>query len=65
MLFELQDLIQPVPDLESLVMPVSMEEINNIVRCMPPDKAPGPDGFNGLFMKKCWHFIKPDFYELC
>jgi hypothetical protein len=20
---------------------------------MPPNHAPGPDGFNGLFMKKC------------
>jgi hypothetical protein len=32
---------------------------------MPPDKAPGPDGFNGLFLKKCWQFIKEDFYRLC
>jgi hypothetical protein len=32
---------------------------------MPPDKAPGPDGFNGLFLKKCWHIVKNNFYTLC
>ena len=30
---------------------------------MPVDKAPGPDGFNGMFMKKCWSIIKQDFYN--
>ena len=32
---------------------------------MPTDKAPGPDGFNGLFLKKCWPIVKGDFYTLC
>jgi hypothetical protein len=32
---------------------------------MPLDKAPGPDGFNGLFLKKCWPVIKGDFLALC
>jgi hypothetical protein len=32
---------------------------------MPIDKASGPDGFNGLFMKKCWGTIKEDIYKLC
>jgi hypothetical protein len=32
---------------------------------VPIDKAPGPDGFNGLFMKKCWDIIKVDFYKVC
>ena len=32
---------------------------------LPSDKAPGPDGFNGLFFKKCWHIIKEDIYQLC
>jgi hypothetical protein len=32
---------------------------------MPPDKAFGLDGFNGLFLKKCWPVIKGDFYALC
>lgn len=32
---------------------------------MPNDKAPGPDGFNGMFLKKCWQFVRGDFYRLC
>lgn len=31
---------------------------------MPPDKAPGPDGFNGVFFKVCWNIIAKYFYEL-
>lgn len=32
---------------------------------MASDHAPGPDGFNGLLMKECWHIISEDFYRLC
>ena len=32
---------------------------------MPVDKSPGPDGFNGHFLKSCWDIIAPDFYKLC
>jgi hypothetical protein len=32
---------------------------------MPNDKSPGPDGFNGLFMKKYWYLMKHQFYDLC
>jgi hypothetical protein len=31
---------------------------------MSQDKA-RPDGFNGLFLKKCWHIIKNYVYNLC
>src|SRR4051812_25996860 len=31
---------------------------------MPADKAPGPDGFNGAFIKKCWNIICQNFYRL-
>jgi len=41
------------------------EEVDLVVKRMPADKAPGPDGFNGRFLKKCWQFIKGDFYSLC
>jgi len=27
--------------------------------------CPGPDGFNDMFMKKCWDTIKHDVYKLC
>jgi hypothetical protein len=35
-----------------------------VIKEMPADRAPGPDGFNGLFIKRCWHLIKNDFYAL-
>jgi hypothetical protein len=50
--------------LEDLAVPFTTEEMDKVVKVMPVDKAPGPDGFNGLFMKKCWHIIKHDFYNL-
>jgi hypothetical protein len=27
-------------------------------------RSPWPDGFNGLFLKRCWPIIKKDFYKL-
>jgi hypothetical protein len=42
-----------------------MEEIDAIVLDFPNDKAPGPDGFNGFFVKKTWHIIKEDLYKMC
>jgi len=27
---------------------------------MPTDKAPGLDGFTGIFFKECWEIIKDD-----
>ena len=27
---------------------------------MPTDKAPGPDGFTGMFYRVAWPIIKPD-----
>lgn len=65
MLFDLQTLITPHEDLSFLIEPFTHEEIDNIVRRMPPDKSLGPDGFNGLFLKKCWDIVKDDFYSLC
>src|SRR4051812_13406476 len=31
---------------------------------MLANKAPGPDGFNGAFIKKFWNIICQDFYRL-
>ena len=65
MQFDLSRLILPSSLLEYLTAPFLHEEIDQIVKLMPPDKAPGPYGFNGLFMKKCWNMIKENFYKLC
>jgi hypothetical protein len=53
MLFNLADLIQPTPGLEDLSSPFTKQEIDAVVQNMPLDKAPGPDGFNGQFLKSC------------
>jgi hypothetical protein len=63
--FDLESLITPRDDLQDLVDPFQVEEIDNIIKRMPPDKAPGTDGFNGLFLRKCWTIIKDDFLALC
>jgi hypothetical protein len=48
------------PDLSSLDRPFSEDEIWQAIRQMPHDKAPGPDGFTGLFFRKCWQTIQHD-----
>jgi hypothetical protein len=63
MLCELDSLIQPI-DLSHLDAPFSIDEIDAIVKDLPVDKTPGPGGFNGLFIKKCWPLINEDFYGL-
>ena len=62
--FDLSILLQHVPGIEVLTKPFTIEEMDLVVKHMPIDKAPGPDGFNGLFFKKCWHIIKQEFYAL-
>jgi hypothetical protein len=65
LVFDLSSLIVAVPNLESLALPFQQSEIDNIVKRMPTDKAPGPDGFNGMFLRKSWQIVKYDFYSLC
>ena len=31
---------------------------------LPSNRAPGPDGFTGIFLKRCWSVLKVDFMKL-
>eukprot|EP00253_Pinus_taeda_P021359 PITA_21359 len=41
-----------------------MEEVEEAVKSMPNDKAPGPDGFTINFFKACWQTIKTEVWEV-
>jgi mannosylglycoprotein endo-beta-mannosidase len=62
--FNLHSLIKRVDGLDELTVPFQEKEMDEVVNEMPIDRALGPDGFNGLFLKKCWPIIKKDFYKL-
>ena len=62
---DISHIVPQVEGLSCLSDEFSSEEIANVVKFMKVDRAPGPDGFNGLFVKKCWHIIKDDFIRLC
>jgi hypothetical protein len=62
---DLEHLLQLQMDFTSLIQPFSTKEIDVVVKSLPYDKAPGPDGFNTDFIKKCWPIVKQDFYNLC
>ena len=58
--FNWEELGLEVHDLDSLADPITAEEVHEAIKQMPTDKAPGPDGFTGLFFKSCWDIIKDD-----
>ncbi|XP_042514311.1 uncharacterized protein LOC122088975 [Macadamia integrifolia] len=41
----------------------SEEEIKRVVWDLDPDSSPGPDGFTGVFFRKCWDIIHDDVYR--
>lgn len=55
----LDDLL-PQLDLTGIDACFSEEEIWAAVKEIPPDRAPGPDGFTGLFYRVAWGIIKHD-----
>ena len=65
MRFNLPDIIQRHANLDHLTDPFTHAEIDKVIKDMPSDRAPGPDGFSGAFLKACWPLIKHDFYSLC
>jgi hypothetical protein len=64
MFFNIHELVQQ-HNLHHIEIPFTREGIDNVVKRLPTDKALGPDGFNGLFIKKAWHIIKEGIYQLC
>jgi hypothetical protein len=58
---DLDALGMPSFDLVALDAPVSEEEVWDIIKALPSDKSPGPDGFTGRFYKSCWSVIMADF----
>jgi hypothetical protein len=65
MVFNLSELLQPANNLSTLELPFSRGEIDQIIRNLPTNKSPDPDGFNTDFVRKCWPVLALDFYELC
>jgi hypothetical protein len=61
----MQQLLHSNVDQSFLEAPFTHDEIDAVVKDFPNNKSPGPDGFNAEFLKKCWHIIKQDFYDLC
>jgi len=47
-------------NLDHLVEPFTEKEIYEAILQTSPDKAPGPDGFTGLFYRTAWPVIKMD-----
>lgn len=50
----------PSANLSSLEIDLSETEVWEAIKSLPSVKAPGPDGFIGLFYQRCWDIIKLD-----
>ena len=57
--------IQVADDLSFLEESFSNQEIDSVIKNLPNDKSPRPDGFSNEFLKTGWPVIKEDFYNLC
>jgi len=63
--FDMDQFIQPAENLGNLELPFTKEEIEQVIRGLPNNKSPGPDGFTNEFIKGCWPLIEPDIIQLC
>jgi hypothetical protein len=51
---------RPDVTLDSLDLPFTAAEIWEAIKDSPAEKAPGPDGFNGVFYRRCWTIIRTE-----
>lgn len=58
MRFDLPAITKTSDHLDQLTVPFTTNEIDTVIKDMPSDHAPGPDGFNGTFLKACWVLSK-------
>ena len=63
--FDMPSIINRIDVLEDFTVPFTSEEMDLVLKMMPSYRAPGPNGFNGCFLKSCSHIIKHDFYKMC
>lgn len=47
-------------DLHHLELPFMEDEVKEVIMGLPGKKAPGPDGYIGIFFKTAWNIIKQD-----
>ena len=55
------ELLNMQPDnLQHLDEPLTEQEVHRAIMEAPVEKAPGPDGYIGLFYRCCWNIVKSD-----
>jgi len=49
---------------ETLMRPITQEEVDQAVKEMPLGKAPSPDGFTINFFHHCWDLIREEVWQV-
>ena len=49
---------------KALARPITQEEVDQVVKEIPPGKAPGPYGFMMDFFHYCWPMIREEVWQV-